>query len=598
MRKLAHWLEEYTPSESIDFMRTLALTHSELGGQIGAEITKLIRSDDLKSLVGFDFSYEDPRFENPEQIRHCRQALAFFSKLENLEIGLDKEEEALRKWIEAEDRCRETNVLFRKRDRGEFQFSSRVEQVFQTARRKIARVLGKVPKFDELQYRFGPGATTATKKKDASTRQKLQAGIQCSEDLFPMAKAILEEVPHLASLHSVLDRIDEEGEEWMSVPVDVTYGRLDFVPKNAKIYRITVIEPLLNSMFQLAIGDFLFRRLAAFGLNLRDQTLNQCYAMVGSLSGDLATLDLKSASDTIALELVYAFLPLEWAVLLRAGRTGKVIAPSGVVINQEKFSSMGNGYTFPLESLIFWAITSACTQKGDIVNVFGDDIVCPTAAVPLVKESLNAFGFWVNELKSYDEGPFRESCGKDFYRGIDVRPYYQKEWVSARTLFLLHNHYARRGDWRCDLILKWIHPDLHLFGPDGYGDGHLLREYIPKRKKSHIARGFAGHLFETFTVKARRDIRPNQKGDFVLPHYSIYRRGVSPLVDFDSIPRPRDASGHWRTWERGTTYQSRCVDEPSTALPLIEGEDGGFVKAVSLPGEDGYKKIAIYTLGG
>lgn len=598
MRKLAHWLEEYEVSESVDLLRTIALSHAELGGQIGREIAQAIRADDLKTLCEFSLDYEDLRFENVEQIAQCRQALAFFTKLEHLELkGIDPREAALRKWWEAEARCRETNALFRMRARGEFQFSSRVESIFYRARRKIARVLGRIPKFDELQYRFGPGATVATKKKDANPREKIQARVQCSEDFFPIAKAVLEEMPHLAQLHSVLDRTDEDGEEWLSIPVDIVYGRLDFVAKNAKTKRITVIEPSLNSMFQLAVGDHLFRRLAAFGLNLRDQTLNQCYAMCGSLSGDLATLDLKSASDTIAKELVFELLPLDWAVFLARGRSSKITLPSGELVTQEKFSSMGNGFTFPLESLIFWALVESACDPGDIVNVFGDDIICPTRHANLVIEVLNAAGFWVNLEKSYWSGPFRESCGMDFYRGVNVRPFYQKDWVSGRTLFLLHNHYARIGDCKHrDLVLSWIHPSLRIYGPDGYGDGHLLGDYIPLKKKNQTDNGYAGHLFSTFTVKSRRDIRPKQKGDFVLPHYSIYRRGSTTILDWASLlengkpTRLPILSDRYRP-------SSLLVEEPSAVIPETTLDDGVLVKALACPGENGYKKISIYTLG-
>jgi hypothetical protein len=129
-------------------------------------------------------------------------------------------------------------------------------------------------------------------------------------------------------------------------------GKLEFVPKNAKTFRSTVTEPVLNGLTQLAIGDFLFDRLKRSGLDLRDQTRNQRLALEGSLTGALATLDLSSASDTISRELVYHLLPLEWAHFLGLSRTGH-IKYRGQRYTLEKFSSMGNGYTFPLESLIF-----------------------------------------------------------------------------------------------------------------------------------------------------------------------------------------------------------------------------------------------------
>lgn len=608
MRTSPHWLEEYSKILSVDILRTLALRHAELGGEVGATIAYAVRRADLASLCDVELNYEDPRFKNVEEIRHCRQATAFFSKLEDLDIGQDKEQNALTKWFEAESHCCETNALFKARARGEFQFTSRVEDVIQRARRKIALVLGEIPKLADLQYRFGPGATTATRKKDANPREKLQAGVQCSEDLFPVARYLLEEMPMLADLHACVERVDEDGETWLSVPIDIVYGRLDFAAKNAKTKRITVVEPMLNSMYQLAIGDHLTRRLAAFGLDLKDQGVNRALAFDASLTGALATLDLKSASDTVATELVFGLLPLDWAIFLARGRSSHITLPSGDVVKQEKFSSMGNGFTFPLESLIFWALTVSACQPGDTVSVYGDDIICPTVAVPQVIEVLTAVGFWVNKEKSYWTGPFRESCGVDFYRGSNVRPFYQKTWVSARTLFLLHNFYVRKGlPEFCDLVLSWIHPALVIWGPDGYGDGHLLGDHTPIKKTSHRACGFAGYIFSTYSVKPRRDTRPNQRGDFVLPQYSVYRRGSTLLVDSVALI----VAGKLRASRRTSTgYLTAAewnglIEEPSQEIPefTLSEEDAQVSgvtkqKAVSLPGDDGYKMISIYTLGG
>jgi hypothetical protein len=95
---------------------------------------------------------------------------------------------------------------------------------------------------------------------------------------------------------------------------------------------------------------------------------------------------------------------------------------------------MGNGYTFELETLIFWALcATAIEDAGRIpstgVNLFvyGDDIIVPTEAVRNVVAVLRFMGFSLNEAKSFWEGSFRESCGGDFLNGEWVRPFYLKE---------------------------------------------------------------------------------------------------------------------------------------------------------------------------
>jgi hypothetical protein len=101
----------------------------------------------------------------------------------------------------------------------------------------------------------------------------------------------------------------------------------------------------------------------------------------------------------------------------------------GTWVHLEKFSSMGNGFTFELETLIFWAISSVCQNVHNEFNVhvYGDDIIIPSESYSDVEAALTFFGFSLNEEKSFKEGAFRESCGSDYFNGVAVRPYYIEE---------------------------------------------------------------------------------------------------------------------------------------------------------------------------
>jgi hypothetical protein len=566
MRLTSRWDEEYTDEESISIAKDLALYHARLGGTEGERIAGCITSGDYHSLCNWVFRYAP---DAPvSELYECRQAVAFFSKACFVRLpGVDQELVAWRKYQEAESLCRETNVIFRSWSRGEFSFSPRVESVLFRAQRKISRILGDVPKLSQLKLRFGPGATTRTKKRDASTREKLQAGVSCSEELFPYASRVLEEMP--SWLSSLDDGYQGLNPDVALVPVVVETGRLSFVPKNAKTHRAIVTEPVLNGMVQLGIGSVIQKRLLAFGVDLGDQSHNQRLAREGSLTGALATLDLSSASDTISRELVYNLLPLDWAVFLNAARTRKV-SYKGAVINQEKFSSMGNGFTFPLESLIFYALTASCCEANETVSVYGDDIICPTSRVDLVREVLHAVGFVINTDKSYWTGVFRESCGADYFRGFDIRPFYQKNLVSPASLFVLHNFYVRNYQSEmAENVLKLIHPSLRIYGPDLYGDGHLLGVHLLRPHKREA--GYGGYLFDTFTKKSRRDVRPSQPGDCVLPFYSTYVGGYEAAISAKGFERFQLAP-----------------------LALDHGPDGSNV--VVKPGYSGYKRISVYTL--
>jgi hypothetical protein len=99
-------------------------------------------------------------------------------------------------------------------------------------------------------------------------------------------------------------------------------------------------------------------------------------------------------------------------------------------VRLEKFSSMGNGYTFELETITFAAIAmSVCHDcvLGRDVHVFGDDIIVPSRHATEVCELLSLLGFSLNVKKTFLEGSFRESCGGDYYDGVGVRPYQLKE---------------------------------------------------------------------------------------------------------------------------------------------------------------------------
>lgn len=592
MVPMAHWTKPSTRDESIHFIKRLALSHAVEGGKQGERITDYIVSGDLLSVCDFSVDYETA---STHESRHCRQAIAFIAKCCFIDLGKDRRAVATNTFWESERLCKETNDIFRMRAQGSFTFEPWVDSVIHRAQRKIARVLGDVPKFSELNYRFGPGATTLTKKSRANNSEKLGVGISCSEDLLPYAHRILEEMPHLAEFHSssgVYSRLSDRA-ECSLVDLVVTNDRLNFVPKNAKTDRCITVAPSLNLMVQLALGDYMSARLRAFGVDLKDQSRNQKLAFEGSLSGNYATLDLKSASDTISTEIVYELLPIDWALALDVCRSSKV-EHEGKTIQLEKFSSMGNGFTFPLESLIFWALSSSAADD-DFASVYGDDIIVTTGSVERVMRILQVFGFQLNKEKSFWTGPFRESCGADFIRGIDIRPYYQKELISGAELFRLHNYYVRHlDDERAEFILNFIHPSLRIYGPDGFGDGHLLGDWIPRPHKRAKTHGYGGVLFDTFKHKGNVDERTLRPGDRLLPVYSTYVSESSlgePVLSEDFSQRTLGSLTGFLGRQR--KFQTYIASEP---IPeRVSPVNGVSYKTLTFPGVSGYKRVSIYT---
>ena len=574
------WDQATSLTESLSILRDFSLRHAHLGGLHGEKIAKLIRQSDYRGLALYDLPVNNLGWDL-SQLIHCRQALGFFQKFENLDIGVDKRSVAAAKFDEAELKCAATNDLFRSWHSGRISFRPDVVRKLHAARRKIARILGPCPSFDELALRFGPGATTSNKKRDACVQNKLAGPITCSTNLYHsgLVPSLMREFPHWLDARAENYSLDDEDYVCAIIDVKLTCGKLSFVPKNAKTYRAIVVEPLLNSLVQCGIGDYMEGRLRRAGIDIRDQTRNQRMAREGSLTQRFATLDLSSASDTVSRQLVKELLPEQWYALLCAARSDTVYCrETKKQYVLEKMSSMGNGFTFPLETLIFWALTASCCEFAvDTIGVYGDDIICPREYAQDVIALLHHCGFEVGLSKSFVEGPFRESCGGDYYLGISVRPFYQKHLVSGETLFSLHNFYYRAGDLEsADYVKARIPLPLRIYGPDGYGDGHLLGSHWGNSGKRAVklrSKGYCGTLFSTYTHKGRRSVS-RYPGDWVTPLYTIYRRGAKEL-----FPNAPSSSALAEITEPG-----RTEFDPS-GRPIW-----------TLPGTQGYKKVEIYTL--
>ena len=219
--------------------------------------------------------------------------------------------------------------------------------------------------------------------------------------------------------------------------------RVVFVPKTLKTPRVIAIEPTCMQFVQQAVMQSLVPRLESSWIGpmigFLDQVPNRRMAQQASLDGSLATLDLSEASDRVSNQLVNHLLR-HWPHLqgaVQACRSTHADVPGTGVIPLAKFASMGSALTFPLEAMVFlsiaiWSMSgrekclthlpsrSAVKRLIGRVRVYGDDIVVPAAQAQCVSAGLEANGLKVNGRKSFWNGKFRESCGGDYYAGIDV----------------------------------------------------------------------------------------------------------------------------------------------------------------------------------
>jgi hypothetical protein len=232
-------------------------------------------------------------------------------------------------------------------------------------------------------------------------------------------------------------------------------SRLSFVPKNVEISRCICTEPTLNTYFQLGFGLHLERRLQRrFGISLTNQQfVNRDFARLGSITDSLATLDLSSASDTISNKMLEWLLPPDFFRWLQLLRSPVVEIPGLGTQELYMVSSMGNGFTFPLQTVLFSCVVAACLynagipqardESSNLWGVFGDDIICPSSIAGDVIHLLTLLGFSVNGDKSFVKGPFRESCGSDFFRGSDIRGVYLKDLSTMPSRYSAINQLAR-----------------------------------------------------------------------------------------------------------------------------------------------------------
>lgn len=346
---------------------------------------------------------------------------------------------AIEKWLKTEVKNARTNqfLLTLEEDLGWIHTDTLVREV----RRLIARILGPLAYPEILTFSdYTNGASTRVPRSPVAAVNKLTGTGHISESA-------------IADWFLATDG-SRMGDQDMVVQNESV---LFTVPKKSDIDRVACKEPEGNMFLQRSVGIAIRHRLKLHGIDLRDQTVNQELARKAYAS-KLATVDLSAASDSVTRQLVILLLPFEWWSLLDDLRVKSTLI-DGVSHELEMFSSMGNGFTFELESLLFYAITRAVLKLSGIrgrVSVYGDDIICPQQAVGRLRRVLALFGFTMNSKKTHASGPFRESCGKHFHRGIDVTPFYIRKAVeTVPELINLLNH-----------LLEW----------DGRGWGFFLNE--------------------------------------------------------------------------------------------------------------------------
>lgn len=264
------------------------------------------------------------------------------------------------------------------------------------------------------------------------------------------------------------------------------------VPKNELTNRFINVEPFFNVLIQACIENYFRQVLKRHGndLDLRVDPyivsgvsfankwwvidgLEQNRNFVSStqhkhgclLKDDkLSTLDLKNASDSTQLWVVERLFPDSVVNALKSSRSPYVTLDS-TVVSPMKVSSMGNGFTFGLMSLILYA---AGVANNIPVSVFGDDIILKTKQVARYCQILGNLGYRLNEKKSFIGHPMRESCG--FFYHLDYGYFTsfdltscensQQVIIACNKLFMMAEESVKVGDEALAQALTYAYEEM------------------------------------------------------------------------------------------------------------------------------------------
>jgi hypothetical protein len=304
----------------------------------------------------------------------------------------------------------------------------RTRRLLQRARRLLSDLFSSFD-VDDISPKHGPGAV--------STRESLWGKYNWTKVSPRIASVYPFDTYFCASMGHVCDKY----RSFKTIDFVESSARVILVPKDSRGPRLISCEPLDFQWIQQGLGSAIVRHveshpLTRWNVNFTDQNPNRIGALYGSSTGRYATLDLKEASDRVSVGLVRLLFPEPLLGRLKACRSLSTTLPDGRVIVLNKFAPMGSALCFPILALTVWALLSsgcwdAYPTRGDRhkrrstldgILVYGDDVIVPTDYSAHAIELLEAFGLKVNRAKSCTSGFFRESCGMDAYKGIDVTP--------------------------------------------------------------------------------------------------------------------------------------------------------------------------------
>jgi hypothetical protein len=334
--------------------------------------------------------------------------------------------------------------------------SSIAFKVLQQARKIARRILGRKPPEDLYKLaEFGKKSSIGCLLADAYLDKKLSS-LQAFTGSFETSKWFFSEAKEDKPMQKIIGRLRSKilKDPKKRFHNDIEFLILKAVPKTWQILRGITPLSLLGLFYSHAVGNAVTELLASAGINIRRlQGIHRKLVAMFSISRTHATGDLERASDSVLAEHCNRVLPRLWYKALRKCLTHQVrYKQNGEWKQGYSFSvlPMGNGATFPIETLIFYCVIKAIGELMEVdglYSVYGDDLIYPSKLHPVIQRVFPLLGFSLNIEKSYAESHFRESCGADYYHGVDVRPYFFRGEAQrlTRTQYMSHLYKVYNG---------------------------------------------------------------------------------------------------------------------------------------------------------
>lgn len=528
----------------------------------------------LGELFELVFTADGKVLPNPcvVSIQHIRQILYLFYKYK-LPYTTEQEHEVISSFKKTEDDLAKYDEVFgsiyesmemdktishsswtdpRHRNTCFSQNSSALSRVYpavsRTVIRRARRLLNRVfEHFDptDIVPSHGPGAV--------STKEKLWAKWRFTSIPDRIASHYPIDQYFYCSLGHVCDHLSD----LRQLKSQESPARVLLVPKDSRGPRLISCEPLENQWIQQGLGRAIVdlvehHPLTRYNVHFTDQQPNQFGALLGSLEGKYATLDLKEASDRVLLSLVRCLFPDKVLPYLEACRSSSTQLPDGSIIKLRKFAPMGSALCFPILALTIWAILTASTEDADAresILVYGDDVIVETAHAAHAIEQLESFGLKVNHDKSCTSGFFRESCGCDAYKGVRVTPLRLRNvwsstpspesyssWIAYANQFYDRKYYHTY--WMIANRLKAVYrcipsDELRIVTPEGMTDVVPSLREVPdnwEKPKSRINEGLQKKEFLVREISSRLSKKTIDGWSMLLRWFTEGRRAVPDYV--------------------------------------------------------------------